>query len=177
MTSHWNELAQLSQQGDKRAYNTLLSEVFSYVRNYLVGGLSNTDAAEDIAQDVLVSIHKSLHTYSPDMPFKPWMMAIVHFRRADWLRSHYAKKKNKQTDLEDLAFQKQHVTEAPLAGEWKDMEAAVERLPAKQKTIFKLVRIEGYSMEEAAEKMEMTVSAVKVSVHRTLKKLQGEVGR
>lgn len=175
MTSNWNELAKLSQQGDKRAYNALLSEIFSYVRNYLIGGLSNTDAAEDVAQDVLVSVHKSLQTYSPDMPFKPWLMAIVHFRRADWLRSHYAGRKNMQTDLEDVGFQKQHVTNPALAGEWKDMEAALNRLPEKQRALFTLVRIEGYSMEEAADRMEMTVSAVKVSIHRTLKKLQGEL--
>ncbi|MCD8566454.1 MAG: sigma-70 family RNA polymerase sigma factor [Alphaproteobacteria bacterium] len=171
----WGELARAAQAGDKKAYNRLLSEIFPYVRNIIIGRLSNTEAADDIAQDVLLSIHKSLHTYDPVRPFMPWLMAIVSFRRADYLRSHYARRQNVQTGLDDPIFEKTHVTESPYAGELKDIEAALSDLPEKQRRLFELVRVEGYSMEEAAGIMRMGVSAVKVSVHRTLKKLQSRV--
>jgi RNA polymerase sigma-70 factor (ECF subfamily) len=153
----------------------LLSEVFPYVRNIVTGRLSNPEWAEDIAQDVLLSIHKSLHTYDPARAFMPWLMAIVNFRRTDYLRAHYAGRRNVHTGLDDPAFERAHVTNAPHAGELKDIEAALGKLPARQRRLFELVRIEGYSMEEAAGIMKMSISAVKVSIHRTLKKLQSEV--
>lgn len=173
--SSWGDWARAAQEGDKKAYNRLLSAVFPYVRNVVMGRLSNPEWAEDIAQDVLLSIHKSLHTYDPARPFVPWLMAIVNFRRTDYLRAHYAARRNTHTDLDDPAFERQHVTESPYAGELKDMEAALAGLPEKQRRLFELVRVEGYSMEEAAGIMKMGLSAVKVSIHRTLKKLQEKV--
>ncbi|MCD8497899.1 MAG: RNA polymerase sigma factor [Alphaproteobacteria bacterium] len=171
----WESLAVQAQGGDKKAYHKLLSEIFPYVRNYLMGGLSNAEWAEDIAQDVLLSVHKSLHTYSAGKSFKPWLMAITQFRRADYLRKHYSTRQNMQTDLDDHNFQATHVTNPAHAGELKDMEAALGKLPEKQRRLFMLVRVEGYSIEEAAKEMDMSVSAVKVSLHRTLKKLREDI--
>lgn len=45
-------------------------------------------------------------------------------------------------------------------------------LPEKQRQSFKLVKIEGYTSREAANRMDMSVSAVKISVHRATKTLR-----
>ena len=44
-------------------------------------------------------------------------------------------------------------------------------LPERQRKLVVDVRLEGHSMEEAAQRAGMTVTAVKVSVHRALKAL------
>ena len=48
----------------------------------------------------------------------------------------------------------------------------MDKLSDKQRKVFKLVKIEGYSAKEVAEEMQMSVSAVKVSVHRSTAKLK-----
>jgi RNA polymerase sigma-70 factor (ECF subfamily) len=50
------------------------------------------------------------------------------------------------------------------------------RLPERQRRLMRDVKIEGLSMEEAAEKRGMSVTAAKVAVHRGMKRLQSEVG-
>ena len=140
----------------------------------IIKSLSNQDAAEDIAQEVLISVHKSLASYSPDRPFKPWLMAIVNFRRTDYLRKHYAQRQDKTTSTdENLEFEAANVTNSPHAGELKDIENALATLPDQQQRIFRMIKIEGYSAQEVANEMDMNESAVKVSAHRTMKKLQG----
>lgn len=168
----WRDLAVLAQGGDQKAYSKLLTELSHYIRNFVMGSLSNPDAAEDIMQEVLISVHKSLKTYSPDRPFKPWLIAIINFRRTDYLRKHYNNRQNKKTDLDDAGFQKMHVTNPVHAGELKDIEAALDTLPKKQRRIFEMLKIHGYSAKEVAKELNMSVSAVKVSAHRTQKKLQ-----
>ena len=170
--TQWQEWARLAQSGDKSAYLNLLKAISPYIRNFLAGSLSDADSIEDIMQEVLISVHKSLNTYSADRPFKPWLIAIINFRRTDFLRKHYNKRRNVQTDLEDPAFKKGHVTNPEYAGELKDVEAALDTLSPKQRRVFEMMKIQGFTAQEVAEKMGMSVSAVKVSAHRTQKKLQ-----
>lgn len=168
----WRAWAVLAQKGDKNAYSLLLREISSYIKNTLIGGLANPDWADDITQEVLISVHKSLKTYSSKRPFKPWLMAIVGFRRTDFLRKHYNSRQDKQTDLEDAGFQKTHVTNPEFAGEFKDIEAILKKLPKKQRKVFELMKIKGYTAQEVAKEMGMSESAVKVSAHRAQKKIQ-----
>jgi RNA polymerase sigma-70 factor (ECF subfamily) len=171
----WRDLAAAAQKGDKKAYTKLLREIMPYIKNVLTGGLANPDWVEDITQEVLISVHKSLKTYGPDRPFQPWLMAIINFRRTDYLRKYYSSRSDKQSSLDNADFQKKHVTKSPYAGELKDIEAAIATLPAKQQKVFRLVKIEGYSVQEVAKKMKMSESAVKVSAHRAANKLKEEL--
>jgi RNA polymerase sigma-70 factor, ECF subfamily len=45
---------------------------------------------DDLLQEILLSIHKSRHTYNNDRPFRPWVFTIAKFRLLDHLRKHYA---------------------------------------------------------------------------------------
>ncbi len=169
----WRLLAIAAQGGDKDAYRELLNSVMGFTRSYLFTRVANPDWVEDITQDVLISVHKSLKTYSDDRPFTPWLMAIIKFRKTDFLRKHYASRGDMQTTTDDLDFQKEYVTNPNNAGEYKDIENALASLPEKQRHIFELLKIHGFSVREVADKMDMTESAVKVSAHRTTQKLQG----
>jgi RNA polymerase sigma-70 factor (ECF subfamily) len=172
----WQEWAIAAQDGDKRAYNKLLSAIAPYIRNSIIKSLSNQDAAEDITQEVLISVHKSLSSYSPQRPFRPWLMAIVNFRRTDYLRKHYAQRQDKMTTTdENYEFEAENVTNPNNAGELKDIEAALEGLSEDHRKIFQMIKIEGYTAKEVANEMGMNESAVKVSAHRTMKKLQDKL--
>lgn len=168
----WSRLALLAQSGDKRAYSALLSDIYPFVKSRAASGLANPDWVEDVAQDVLISVHKSLASYSPERPFRPWLMAIIQFRKTDFLRKHYKSKKVKENTYEKVNIFSEDVTDSPNAGELKDIEAALGDIPDKQREIFLRMKVEGYSAQEVADHMDMSVSAVKVSAHRTANKLK-----
>lgn len=169
----WEEWAKQAQDGNKRAYHSLLQEISSYIRNVLSGSFADSDAIEDVMQEVLISVHKSLHTYSSDRPFKPWLLSIINFRRTDYLRQYYAKRKNKTTTTEEnYEFEKENVTNPTHWGELKDVERAISKLPKQQQRIFRMIKVEGYTAKEVANEMQMKESAVKVSAHRAMIKIR-----
>ncbi len=168
----WNEWAAAAQRGDKAAYARLLKDMIPYIRAVIGPGLANPDWVDDIVQEVLISVHRSLKTYDPAMPFKPWLRAVAKFRAADCLRRHYRSRGDRQVSLDDLFFQSSHVTETAVAGEWKDMEGALARLPQKHRAVLELMKIQGLTAAEVAARTGMSVSAVKVSVHRSMNKLK-----
>lgn len=171
-SEHWKELAILAQGGDKRAYAELLRDIVPSIKAALAGKINTQDAIEDITQEVLVSVHKSLHTYDSTYSFRSWLMAITNFRRTDYLRSYYRDKNRKEAIESDGLFQDSLVTKPVAAGELKDIEAALNDISDAQRKIFTLLKIEGHSVAEVAQEMDMNESAVKVSAHRTMKKLQ-----
>jgi RNA polymerase sigma-70 factor (ECF subfamily) len=171
-SQRWRSLIEKAQAGDKKAYNRLLKQLHPYIENVLRPGLSNPEWVNDITQDVLLSLHKSLHTYNPERPFKPWLMAIIHFRKSDFMRKHYASHDDRKVDFEEPAFFNRHVTSPVASGEFKDIEAALNMLPEQQRNVFQMMKIYGYSANEVATMTGMSTSAVKVSVHRSWKKIR-----
>lgn len=167
----WKMLAIRAQAGDQRAYGDLLRDILPYIKSVLGGGLANPDWVEDIAQEVLISVHKSLASYSSDRPFKPWLQAIIQFRRTDYLRAHYKNRKTKENVKENSDIFAQGVTNMEHSGEFKDIEAAMGRLSGPQRKIFEMMKIKGYSAKEIGKEMGMSESAVKVSAHRSLNKI------
>ena len=168
----WQNLAKLSQQGDQQAYAALLTDLVPYIRSVLLGGLARPEDADDITQDVLISIHKSLKTYDASQPFLPWLHAVIKFRKIDYLRRHYARQGDKMVTDDVLEFSPEMVTFGDKAGEYKDIEAAMDQLSDQQRRIFEMIKIKGYSAKEVANEMDMNETAVKVAAHRAMKKLQ-----
>ena len=171
-SAQWADLMAKSQKGDRKAYNRLLSEVAPYIHNVLFNKISQKDALDDLVQEVLISIHKSRNTYDASRPFKPWLHSIISYRTMDYFRKHYRRKARQVENIDFTAFENDFVTDTTHAGEYKDIEKALDSLPKKQRKVFNLMRIKGYTAQEVADKMDMTVSAVKVSVHRTAQKLE-----
>lgn len=172
----WSALAVRAQGGDKRAYTTLLRDITPLIRKVLAPSLANPDWVDEVAQIILMSVHKALHTYDPKRPFRPWLMAIIKFRRTDFLRSHY-RKANRESSLDALEgdhYDILSVTSMGDAGESKDIEAALSKLSKKQKATLLMMKVQGYSAREVADAMGMSVSAVKVAVHRAVRALKAD---
>jgi len=166
-------LMYLAQQGDKKAYARLFQEITPVLRGFVGKKLNNPQDAEDVVQEILISIHNASHTYDTDRPFKAWMFTIARYRLADHLRALYAKTdKGRDVNFEDAAYQLSHpenVTESYENHEY--LSKIMESLPNKQQKIVTMMKIEGYSAQETAQKMNMSESAVKVSAHRAYKTL------
>ena len=105
----------------------------------------------------------------------PWLMAIANYRRTDYLRQHYASKKDVTVPMESIELT-DDVTNPAFAVEYSDVQNALGALPDKQREVFELMKLKGYTAQEVSNQTGMSVSAVKVSVHRTMAKLKEKLG-
>lgn len=175
-TDNFETLMRQSLNGDQRAYADLLRETSRLLRPYLAKRLSFSNEADDLLQEILISIHKARHTYDGNRPYKPWVYAIARFRLQDYLRAHYSDQLRDAIELSELEESlPEHVTESAIS--YESISGEVQNLPEKQATILRLMHQEGYTAKEVAEKMGMNESAVKVAAHRAYKILRNKLER
>jgi RNA polymerase sigma-70 factor (ECF subfamily) len=74
---------QAAQDGDKAAYETLLTDIVPLLRAVVQRTWRNAHDVDDIVQDVLLSLHAVRDTYDPARPLVPWLLTIARRRIAD----------------------------------------------------------------------------------------------
>ena len=160
-----------AQAGDKQAYAALFRTITPLLRTFVSRRLSAKADVDDVVQDILLSIHRASHTYDTDRPFRVWMYAIARHRLHDHLRQIYRKGVFPEISLDDMAQEVSaaDVTESRYRHEY--LNKMLDALPEKQKKIVTMMKIEGYTAEDTAKTMNMSVSAVKVAAHRAYKLL------
>lgn len=55
----------------------LLTAIVPVIRRSVRGKLPTPDAADDVVQDILLSVHKALHASNPARPFLPWLSSDI----------------------------------------------------------------------------------------------------
>jgi len=158
--------------GDRSAYRQALSLSSGFLRGYFARRLGSGAAeVEDLVQETLLAIHLKRDSYDRDLPFTPWAYAIARYKLFDHFRRSRSRRAAPLEDADAL-----WAVENPEEGAVRaDVGTLLARLPPRQRTLMADVKLSGLSMEEAAKKNRMNVSAVKVSVHRGLRRLAREV--
>jgi RNA polymerase sigma-70 factor (ECF subfamily) len=169
------ELLVAGQRGDAAAYASFLRETASVLRPFFRRRLAHyPDDVEDLVQETLLAMHNKRDTYDPGQPVTPWMYAIARYKLVDLLRARAGREALHDPlaeDLEELA------SEAGAAAQEarRDLAVLLAELPDKQRLPIQYVKIEGVSVAEAAQRTGLSVSAVKIGVHRGLKLLAAKL--
>jgi RNA polymerase sigma factor (sigma-70 family) len=120
---------------------------------------------EDAVQDVLLAIHEKRHTYDPRRPFGPWLAAIARYKWIDRLRSL---KTEAAEPLHENVRVPDHGDTVIIGSTFQQLLA---ELTPPQAEAIRLVKLEGYSVEEASRATGQSVSLIKVNIHRGIKRL------
>ena len=158
-----------AQGGDAAAYRDLLLSLRPWLLSYIRRRLKGSDG-EDLVQMTLLSLHEKRHTYDPSAPFLPWIAAVARHKLIDFVR-----KTGRHVHVElDEGMGIEDGLQPDLAR--RDVEVLLAQLPRDQARIIRLHKLDELSVDEVAAATGKSASAVKVIVHRGLKKLQALVG-
>jgi RNA polymerase sigma-70 factor (ECF subfamily) len=162
-----------AQGGDKVAYSSLLTEIVPLVQRVMRGKLRFLQPAdrEDVVQDVLLSVHAARATYDQRRPFVPWLMAIAHHRMVDRVRRN-AKLSANEMLVDEFAEKPDDSETDKCFGDPEALRQAVNSLSVGQRTAIELLKFRELSLTAAASVTGMSISALKVSVHRAVKNLR-----
>ena len=156
--------------GDATAYHLFLKELGAHLRAYFRKQLSGMpDEIEDLVQEALLAVHNQRHTYDADQPLTAWVHAIAKYKFADLLRRRYGRERLNDPLDDELAVLTG--SEADETSARLDVAKLLMQLPERQRLPIVYMKLEGMSVVEAAQKAGMSEAAVKVGVHRGLKKL------
>jgi RNA polymerase sigma factor (sigma-70 family) len=163
----WSRLMEAAQGGNGGAYNRLLNEVQPWLVRYYARRLP-LHMVDDATQDTLMAIHLKRHTYEPGRPFRPWLAGIARYKWIDRLR---AMGRQHTVSIDEENFEpsveghESAVTSAIL------LDELLTKLKPAQISVIRLVKLQGFSIEDAAAKTGQSESLVKVNIHRGLAKL------
>lgn len=161
------ELMALALAGDREAYSHVLRVISEYISRYLSKKLPPRDR-EDVIQEILLSIHKARFTYDNNRPLMPWVMAITRFRLNDYWRKQYGYRLAQDIDIDDIK-NILWIDETKSMEDHEDISRVIKSLPPKQREVIDLMYRQDKSVQEVADILNISVSAVKVAAHRSYK--------
>lgn len=159
------ELMIAGLDGDGAAHSRLLQLLSGYLRGYFARRLgASSSEAEDLVQETLLAVHLKRASYDPQFPFTPWAYAVARYKLIDHFRRS---RRRSQVPLEDAGVLLS--LDSPEEGAARnDLSRLLGRLPERQRALLQEVRIEGYSVEEAARRRGVTAVSARVMLHRSL---------
>jgi RNA polymerase sigma-70 factor (ECF subfamily) len=165
-----------AQAGDADSYRRLLEAILPRLRALVRSRLRHRrdQDAEDVVQDILLSIHAARATFDPRRPFLPWMNAIAGNRIVDAARRSGRIAAAEMLGEEPPETFADAATNNPDAsfGDAEALRRAIAALPRRQRTAVESVKLREMSLKEATVATGMSEGALKVSVHRAIKALR-----
>jgi len=167
----WSAWMRAAVRGDAQAYHRFLTSVTPHLRVTARRRCAQFGApaseAEDVVQEVLLSIHLKRATWDPSRPIAPWISTIIRNKLIDSLRR---RGRHVDVPLEDVVAVLQ-IDEQVETQERLDVDRILKTLKEPQRTIVQAISVEGNSVRETAGRVNMSEGAVRVALHRALKAL------
>ncbi len=163
-----------SSKGDDSAYTEFLVNLTRYLRGFFRKRMQACpDQVEDLVQEVLLAIHIKRHTYDNALPISSWIHAIAKYKYIDFLRARrHTIDQESLDDASELFGQCDNLAQESQ----RDVGKLLLTLPDSFRIPIQLTKLEGHSVKEAAQISGMSESAIKIGVHRGLKKLASTLG-
>lgn len=139
--------------------------------------------AEDLTQQVLVKVSKSLQTFRGDSALSTWVYRIATNTAMDYLRGRSGRNAlapERDFDLSDREDSLPTGSEAvasletsTIRGEMSEcIRDFVERLPQEYRTVVVLSDIEGFTNSEIAQILGVSPGSAKIRLHRARQRLK-----
>ena len=170
------------QSGDKAAFNVLYRRYRPSLFSYLIRHLGNRAQAEEVYQEIWLTLIRRRQVYSVTAAFRSYLFCIAHSR----LHDHY-RKQGKRWSLEQEAdegeIEQVVACESARPDECLSQEQESQRLrfclqqlPPEQRSVM-LLRLEAeLSLQAMADQLQVAFETVKSRFRYAQKKLQSCLG-
>ncbi len=166
------ELMLAVKEGDLDALTPIFEKYHIQLYNFFLRLTRDRELSRDLTQNVFSRILSYRTSYDEKQAFKPWMYRLARNTHID----HYNKNRYLTADsdaVENLAGNDQDALSEMKTNEQKEtLMEALEQLPVEQQEILELSKFQGLKYEEISKITGSSVPAVKVKVHRAIKKLK-----
>ena len=165
------ELVRAVLSGDDRAYRPLVRRYKDVLYRYAERMTGRPDDATDIVQKAFIKGYRNLEACRDPEKVGGWLFRITVNLCKDHLKSRHRRDVPLDT-VTGLADDSAAETAAERAELREEIYRALQQLSLEQREAFVLKHVEGWSYEEMSEKLNVSVSALKMRVHRARDELQ-----
>lgn len=162
------------RKGNVAAFSVLVERYQNMVFSLALKLLKKTEEAEEMAQDTFVKAYQKLDTYEGKSKFSTWLYSITYNACISELR----KRRIQFSSLEDQRISDQdemrmhdYFSETKKEDQEKYLNIALGKLPEDDQVLVTLYYYENQSMDEISVITGLTVSNIKIKIHRARKRM------
>ncbi len=164
------ELLDGCMQGNRRSQELLYKQFYGYAMGLCLRYARSGEEAKEILNDGFFKIFTKLETFDRKRPFKTWLgrvminTALDQYRREakhqvyDDIRVAETISANEEDALEKMAH--------------NELLGMIQRLPPAYRTVFSMAVLDGYSHEDIAKELAISVGTSKSNLSRAREKLR-----
>jgi len=167
------------RSGDKQQFQILIDSHKEGLFRYFVYQVGNAHVAEDLAQDVFLSVFKAATagSYTGQASVRTWMFSIALNRLRDFWRTSQRNRETVASALPDLQMESfassvSGPEDQVATSDWHEkVLRVVSELPPEQKQVIYLKFFGGLTMAEVSEVTAAPLTTVKARLRYALSKL------
>jgi RNA polymerase sigma-70 factor (ECF subfamily) len=156
-----SELVRLARDGDRDAYDVLVTELIDHLYRIARLILRDTDRAEDAVQEALVRCWRDLPTLRDPDRFDPWLNRILSRAITDEARD----RRRLGVTLTVLRFEPAMADASGALADRDELARVFDRLSLEHRTIVVLHHYLGLTVDEAATTIGIPVGTAKSRLH------------
>lgn len=155
---------------DRAAYAALIDRYLSPAAAFAQRMLGHPSEAEDVAQDAFIKVWIGAATWDEGRgKFRPWFYRLLYNAAIDHLRRRLPPSSDGLDEVIDPADGPETMTAVALRR--RQVKAALEQLPERQRAAVVLCYYQGLSNREAAASLEIGVKALEALLVRARRSL------
>jgi len=156
------------QGGSLESFERIYAALAPSLRAYLTTLTRNRTHADDLVQDTLLQMHRSRHTYRPDLPVRPWVFAIARHVWMMDLRSR-SRRPLASDELPDVPVP----AEMEALADRDALRRALGAVIAERREALLLHHVWGFSFAEIGQMLGIRADAAKLRSSRGMSDLRG----
>lgn len=162
-------LLQKIQAGDEGAYDSVFRTWYPVLVRVATALVRDPDAAEEVAQDVMVELWRRRHALDADVSLGGYLLRSVRNRALNQLRHLRVRR---QSESEVIALYNAPVgADQPIVANELAAAArqALNELPPRCRQVFELSRVQGLKYAEIAVALDISQKTVEAQMGKALK--------
>ena len=164
-----SELLSRLQAGDEGAYDTVFRTWYPVLVRVASALLKDSDAAEDISQEVLLELWRRRHALEASVSIRAYLLRSVRNRSLNHLR-HLRVRRDTDSDVQGLYDEPVGSDQPVVANELAEaVQIALKELPPRCREVFELSRVNGLKYSEIAEALDISQKTVEAQMGKALR--------
>jgi RNA polymerase sigma-70 factor (ECF subfamily) len=169
-------LIELSQQGDKSAFDALIRKYEARAYQYAYRLTSNQDEASDIVADAFVRVYSALKNFRGQSSFGTWLYRILtncylDLRKRERTRRHESLEATLSVDGGEVQRQFQDEGDGPdelleRNAREEAVQSALGKMPEYQQAMLVMYHVETLTYEEISDALDLPIGTVKSRLNR-----------
>jgi len=161
--------------GNVNAYGLIVKKYQQPIYNLMLRTVGSEDKAADLAQETFIRAYEKLDIFRPGNKFFSWLYAIGMNLARDSIRKNnkiFFQLNDESSLVLNARIEQEQQDPYEKRVEIAHLQFALKKLPLKEKEAIILRYREGHAIKDIATALEISVSGVKMRIHRGLKKLR-----